>query len=1469
MSKINAVRIINLNYNNNAICISDETFQLGGQSTLFSLRNGGGKSVLVQMMTAPFVHKQYRKTKDRPFESYFTTAKPTFILVEWALDQGAGYCLTGMMVRKSQVSEEQSAEPLEIINFISEYTTRCEQDIYNLPVVEKSKKEIVLKNFAACKQLFENYKRDKSMNFFYYDMNNYAQSRQYFDKLAEYQIYYKEWENIIKKVNLKESGLSELFIECKNEKDLVAEWFLPAVESKLNRDSNRMKEFQSIIGKYVTMYKDNKSKIERRDTILKFKEDMLTVEEKAKLYQEKEMKVQEMENRIACFVKELYRLEGLVQQELQSITEKRQDCEEQIAHIEYEKLSMEVHQLAEDLKKRISNRDMLGFERDVLEEELQKIEHQIHLFECARQQEQVEECRKEYRLLTEKIDVLKKDEQDLEPERQQIGGRLKGYYQNCLVEHAEKLTEKQGEKEELSQKCLLQKQKELECQNRLSELLVALTQCGAVIANFGEKEDSFNKNYNEQFGRNIVGDYEAGFLEIKKAEYQKQQEELVRSHTNHVRKQNESEEQKKVCERRIEDGTKEKLQEEHALKDLEKEQTELEKQMEERCVIMRYLELEDTKLWQREALLEAADRKLADIDRRRSELEREIHALNQEWKKLTSGEVVELPEEFEELLKELELHPVTGMSWLEKNGYSQEENQKLVRQQPFLPYSLILPRTEIKKLEQQEREVYTSFPIPLIPRESLEEVLTEKAGTVLSLSGISFYLWFNEKLLDEAALRVLIAQKEAEIQKKQEQKENRQTEYKEYLEKRNSLAKQTVTKELLEQNQNRQTETKERIRTLEETVQKTQTERRELEQRIKELQQTIQEEKQKLDWCRRRDADFELFCRAYERYVEQRQEEERMKKEQTRVFEAKDRAVAQREALEEKIKTLEAELQEGKRLETELLRKAAKYAEFEVPEELLTDGMEEAETQNLEARYEAITTQMSMELQELERQQEKQHLQLEKAEGELKRLQKRFALADNAWRDTIFNEKECLHQEILEEDRKKKLEQKKNAWNEEDKQIGIVNSRIVDKKKGIKERCGKEEPLPKADIFTVDFDARTNQLNYQKKEYQKEEKRAESQWNGLKNQLDAFAEYQDFMVRQEVEWEEDFLQMDEETLRKFAGVMRRDYREGVDERKKDKDRLEHQLHSLLRKESYQEDYYRKPLEAMLSVTEQAALVLEQLRTTVQSYDSQMEKLAVDIGMVEQEKARLEGLLEDYVKEVHNNLSQIDNNSTITIREKSIKMLRLQLPDWEENEGLYRQRLDDFLNELTQSGVEIYERNENAADYFGTRVTTKNLYNSVVGIGNIQIRLYKIEEQREYPITWAEVAKNSGGEGFLSAFVVLASLLHYMRRDATDIFADKNEGKVLVMDNPFAQTNAAHLLKPLMDMAKKMNTQLICLSGLGGDSIYGRFDNIYVLNLVAASLRNGTMYLRGEHRRGTEEETIVASQIEVVEQMTLF
>lgn len=439
---------------------------------------------------------------------------------------------------------------------------------------------------------------------------------------------------------------------------------------------------------------------------------------------------------------------------------------------------------------------------------------------------------------------------------------------------------------------------------------------------------------------------------------------------------------------------------------------------------------------------------------------------------------------------------------------------------------------------------------------------------------------------------------------------------------------------------------------------------------------------------------------------------------------------------------------------------------------------------------------------------------------------------------------------------------------EEVKTIAALEQQKKDCVRRMQEACGKEEPLPKQEIQDQDFDARKKELEYQRKELRRQEEKLKERLQGYGENLTALSEYRDFPLGEPVVWEQDLSEMDREELRNFQGIRIRDYRRSTEERQRARSRLFEALNRVVRMEAFQEDFYRKPLEAMLELTDEAGQVLRQLATTLQSYESLMEKLEVDISLVEKEKEKIVELLEDYVKEVHQNMDRIDANSTITIRERPVKMLKIQLPSWEENENLYHLKLQDMIDEVTKKGLQILAKNGNAQEYFGTQLTTKNLYDAVIGIGNVQIRLYKIEAQREYPITWAEVAKNSGGEGFLSAFVILSSLLYYMRKDETDLFADRNEGKVLLMDNPFAQTNAAHLLKPLMEVAKKTNTQLICLTGLGGESIYSRFDNIYVLNLIAARLRGGMQYLRAEHLRGNEPETMVLSQIQVMEQQEL-
>ena len=247
---------------------------------------------------------------------------------------------------------------------------------------------------------------------------------------------------------------------------------------------------------------------------------------------------------------------------------------------------------------------------------------------------------------------------------------------------------------------------------------------------------------------------------------------------------------------------------------------------------------------------------------------------------------------------------------------------------------------------------------------------------------------------------------------------------------------------------------------------------------------------------------------------------------------------------------------------------------------------------------------------------------------------------------------------------------------------------------------------------------------------------------------------------------------------------------------------------------------------------------------------------------------LEMMFLEYVEQINANIGMIDKNSTISVRGRSLKMLRIQVPDWETEREHFRLKLHDYFENIVKLGIETIEKNGNLTEFLGRVITTRKLYDDVVGIQNVKIRLYKIEAEREVPISWSEVSANSGGEGFLSAFVILTCLLSYMRRDETDLFTSGEEGKTLIMDNPFAQTNAEHLLKPLIEMAKKTNTQLICLSGLGGDSIYNRFDNIYVLKLVESSIRNGVQRVDVTHMKGEETKRMVLSEFKM-EQMSLF
>ncbi len=1525
MSKINAVRLINLNYNNNAIRISDETFQLHGESTLLSLRNGGGKSVLVQMMMAPFVHRRYQNAKDRPFASYFTTSKPTFILVEWKLDQGAGYVLTGMMVRKSQeISDERMGEghfqdDLEIINFMSEYKTRCQQDIYHLPVVEKTKKGVTLKGFAACRQLFETYKRERSVPFFYYDMNNAAQSRQYFTKLAEYQIYYKEWESIIKKVNLKESGLSDLFADCRDEKGLVEKWFLEAVENKLNQDRNRMKEFQGIMEKYTGQYRDNRSKIQRRDTIRAFEQEAGQVREQAYHYRYVSTQLLSQRARIGDFIRRLHGLEQREEEKARAVRARLEELAQELWQLEYEKLSGEFHEIAHRERFSQSNLEMLRMEEEGLERRREEILRRLHVLACGKQWEQVEEYRLELDKERQRLDYVREKKENLEPERMALGGKLHQYYAGW-----------KARKEEGRQQCLKSvenlNEERRQGINKLEELRgteSGLTEeAGALNARirmFDEIEDRFNQEYaagaqgtesasameGEQplqaghsggaWSRNLLGEYEAGALEIRQAEYEKELTAAEAGRRSARKDIEQYREQIKAARRLAEDRQAEKSRLESAGKESGRVLADYDKELAERSVILRYVSLGQEDAFDTEKLLATVHRKLLDADMARQSLEKEADALEKEYRRLAQGQVLELSEEFRGLLEEAGIHFVYGMEWLRKNMLPAERNRQLVSSHPFLPYSLILSRQELERLRGLPDQVYTSAPVPILIREELEGQGSAEAETVQSFGELHFYVWFNDNLLDEEKLNAMLAQLDDRRGNLRKAIQIRQAEYMEYVGHQEKIKAQKVSKSAYDRIKEEIAAQEKALAALDQEILRGREELEALEARQARREQEAASLDRAIAWQTRRLVDFGRFRESYREYRGHCHALEKVQQEKQRVQNLQKLEAEKNARREQLLETERNRLALLEREEQACAEKLGIYRQYPYPEEV--SSLTEAQASEAESRYEIITGGISAEQKELEERARTAQKRHDRALEELKDLAKKHGLAWKDWEAVPYDKKEETHQEILLEEQDRKLERQQGLIHGEEIQCALLRQEKEGKLKIIKERCHREEPVPREEIQTISFEDAIRTLEYQQKEAQKEKEQTEKKAQDYRSNLTALAEYEEFADEEPdagqpqdamegrsqdsaesgsqesakgrthiaVVWEFDLSTLSGAELTRQKGLLIRDYNACLEQRAQARAALDRALNRMIRMEDFGEDFYQKPLEAMLQLTEDAERVIRQLDTTIASYDSLMEKLQVDISMVEKEKAKITELLGDYLKEVHENLCRIDRNSTITVRERPVKMLKVEPPDWVENDSMFSLRLQDYIDDVTAKGIALLEENRNLQEFLGTRITTKGLYDAVVGIGNIQIRLYKIEEQREYPITWADVAKNSGGEGFLSAFVILSALLYYMRKDDTDIFADRNEGKVLLMDNPFAQTNASHLLKPLMDMAKKANTQLICLTGLGGESIYNRFDNIYVLTLIAANLRNDMQYLRAEHMRGSEEETVLVSQIEVMEQ----
>lgn len=1446
--------------------IDDEIFDLGGESTLFSLRNGGGKSVLVQMMIAPFVRKRYRDAKDRKFESYFTKTSPTYILTEWILDDDKTNVLIGMMVRKKSYSgeDDETDDEIEVVNFVHEYEGESKYSIRNIQFVEIKDTNKSIKSFGNSKKLFEKLKKDKNVNFSYYDMNAYNQSRNYFETLKQYKINHKEWESIIKEINKKESGLSDLFSDAKTVSGLVEKWFLKVVEDKLNEKDSKSKvdNLQDIIKKYVYQYKENRYKLSQKQSIEKFKEETQDILELAKSFRDTKDNTYEIENKLASLI--VY-IEGLLkgeESEIEILDEKIDDLASEIEDIEYEKLSFEIYKKEDELFRIESRENEINESIKAIEDDIEKSTREKNIQECAEKRDEYQRASKKTQEIEIKLKRIKEEDKNLAPDRENLGFSLKNYYLKKTEDLNQKLDENEIELTKTT-KSISDVEAEIDSTDKaLQKIMQQIGENNSKKSMFDREEAQFNKKYKKEFKRNILGFYEENFVNEQNSNYDRDIESLTKKIEKAIYEKNDTDEKIKKCDREKEELIRKSSSLENEKSTLELKLSDMEKIISKRKDILKYIDTGEDYLFDGIYIASKLKNKIDLFEQSIEKISLKKNKKEQELKKITSGEMVELSDDIKDVFKKKDVHVGYGMQWLKKNNLTEGENLKIIKNNPLLPYSIILNKDDLAKLKEEKLDVFTSYPIPIALRESLEDVVGDMQNEILMLNNTAFLVSFNENLLDEQKLKDMIFKLESDIEKLNLEIENTREDKKKYEAFSYYILENPVTKKDYEALQKNIENVKSNIRENGEALVDVKDLRKELSKKYNELQELVNKLNIEKNALKNGWDDFKVFANKYDEYILAVKALKELIAEKEAKKSYRESKVNENKELKQKSELLQKEKRDTIDILKETQNKNIKYKEYTKGEIIHKD------VEDLEAEYEILTTKISDTLKGLEEKYNDAKKDFAEKEKALMQLQEHYNLVDKDIDGVIFNRQTrfLLDKKIKELDEDKKDKTKETYKIAEKK--GKVKNNLEILNKTLREKFLKEEPKPKDLVKDRDFDDLIFARKNETKKLESLKAKSKSNIDKLDRELGNLAEFRDVECTKVLSFN-----LEIQDIKNYIAELKRDYKNSKDDEYNKHSNLNLEIDNVLMIDEFKDDdFFRKSLEILKRISLNPRDVISNLNQTLEAHRVTLEKLSADIDIITKEKEKVVDLLYDYILEVHINIGKIDQNSTVNINSVPRKMLNIQTTNWDENKEMYRLKTKNLLEVLTESCLNKLDKNENIEETISSSITTKNLYNEVVSIGSVDVKLYKIEENRQRIISWEQVCTNSGGEGFLSAFVVLSSLLTYMRND--EIYKLSQDSKVLIMDNPFAQTSAEHLLKPLMEIAKKSNTQLICLSGLKGESIYNRFDNIYVLDLVNSRLKNNVSLLKGSHYKGEEMvKEIVSSRFEIkkeeVDQISLF
>lgn len=1427
MPQITKLRIVNFQYNEGKRLIADELyhFSSGNQSAsdvLINLANGGGKSVLVQLIMQPVIPRA--KVAGRRIESFFTKAADhCYVVLEWALDHSPMKLMTGIAMSASDMAGDQDAErgfQIKYYTFLSTYQIgQSSCDIVNLPLSRRENGRFIPAAFDDIRNLA---KRSTELERF-----SSEDKKKWWDRLSQYGIYHNEWE-LIEKLNSNEDGLSKYFSTLKTSDSVINELILPRIEGRYGgQGSSGDSSLETMLISYAGQYSRQKDVIRERE----FSEDFLNRLISAKSRAEELWKTNDaFEQSVAALFSYLDAITGEIgsqEDETARLQGKKNEAEENRTHIHWEKASAEYHTRKEELDREAALYEDAQRKKEHAESDYDRAEKQLRLLECAGYHGQLKDI--EGRLAGVLASIAEKETNE------EDGHKLATFKYSAFSAASRELERVSLQFSEYMQK---QSSTTADCsaiddeisalQSRLRSLQTVIDRAEALYEQQCMRDDDLVEALEIPAGRMLDRRFQTEELEAWQKSTGKQAESLE----NEI---NAAEKAIAGLDARKDAIPQDKADVEMNARQLRVELDGLDSQIDAyqaaedsvQAVCNRYsldFELRFTGS-HRDYLAEQIAKTEAAIrgeENTIAQTEEAIRAVDQK--------TLHIPRRVTEFLAASGLQYTTVEDYLleqqERGVLSRERIDELLSAYPYTAYGIITDAESLAELQEEAKGRWLPSVLPVLTEVDLENVLS---GHGMSFSTVSALAW--DYFRDRASYREKLTRSLTAAQAKQDQLTGRLRELK-----ADAAAIEAFLgygEGWLDQKITRKESAETEVHQLQETI-------RRLSAEFAEAKAELQHKRKEKDALAESLRTVQSHLRSFDDLMAGLEEEKGL--------------FSQLEESRSHLRKLEKELSDKAELRSnlrkildELSGQLKSLDELQKKLQATLDSIGEAEDteilpgdwEYLFGQYKTLLTQQSADLKQLN--DKKDDLLKEKNDKE-RELRKR-----NCQREEyeVLSYSEELEEQAAEAKRRAEnaRTQARAAYEEAISTFSSAKTRMEAAQNGLSPFGGEALPMGSIggnfDERLQDCQGRLQKLNGQLEQISillssliKVKGRAEDAVEHYPRPVTvgAMALEPDYSAQLKrlkgaaASHENKVRESEREIVQYLA-----DMAEACGDRSADLRLAVANMRSLLYDTSVRGDRYYTLLEHIDANMHSIRLRISQIETDLAEFDRTKQDLV--------RQCVLQG------RQMYEGLRQLSVSSRVKVQEKRHEMIRFDIPP-QINEDMARTAV---TVEIEKGTVEIADKMASEDIDAATikriakrTVGSDRLLRRYIGMDQIILKAYKIDSNPDNSgyRTWEQTQVNSSGaEKFVVYFAVILALMAYAR-DNVDEVGSKGNTSVLVLDNPFGPISSKHMLEPMFAISRNYHVQMICLSDLSKSDIVSCFDLVIraVVKKLALSTR---------------------------------